>query len=81
MSRFAPAAIAIMIHAASAIDAGPANSGPAAITAGTYIVEPSHTRVQSTVSHMGFTNWYGDFAAPAAAFASIQKMLPPASSR
>jgi polyisoprenoid-binding protein YceI len=34
---------------------------PAAVQAGTYGVEPAHTRVQFTVSHMGFTEWYGDF--------------------
>lgn len=38
----------------------PANSNPSAVTAGRYTVEPGHTRVQFTVSHMGFTNWYGD---------------------
>lgn len=38
----------------------PANTDPAAVTAGSYVVEPGHTRVQFTVSHMGFTNWYGD---------------------
>ncbi len=39
---------------------GPANPDPAAVTAGRYVVEPVHTRVQFTVSHMGVTNWYGD---------------------
>jgi polyisoprenoid-binding protein YceI len=39
----------------------PANSNPAAVKAGTYTVEASHTRTQFTVSHMGFTDWYGDF--------------------
>ena len=38
-----------------------ANPNPAAVQAGTYGVEPAHTRVQFTVSHMGFTEWYGDF--------------------
>ena len=38
----------------------PADANPAAVTAGRYAVEPGHTRVQFTVSHMGFTNWYGD---------------------
>lgn len=32
-----------------------------AVKAGAYTVEPLHTRVQFTVSHMGFTDWYGDF--------------------
>ena len=39
----------------------PANTDPAAVKAGTYTVETSHTRTQFTVSHMGFTDWYGDF--------------------
>ena len=61
MSRLAPAAIALLINATGAIAAGPANPDPAAIVAGRCTVEPAHTRVQFTVSHMGFTNWYGDF--------------------
>lgn len=39
----------------------PANPNPSAVQPGAYKVEPSHTRVLFTVSHMGFTNWYGDF--------------------
>ncbi|MCB8875245.1 YceI family protein [Acidisoma silvae] len=31
------------------------------VTAGTYNVEPYHTRIVFSVSHMGFTTWYGDF--------------------
>lgn len=38
-----------------------ANPAPAAIQAGTYGVETNHTRVQFSVSHMGFSDWYGDF--------------------
>ena len=38
----------------------PANTDPAAVTAGRYAVEPSHTRLQFSLSHMGFTHWYGD---------------------
>ena len=34
---------------------------PADVKAGTYIVEPSHTRVLFIVSHMGFSDWYGNF--------------------
>ena len=34
---------------------------PAAVQAGTYDVEPLHTRVLFSVSHMGFTTWYGEF--------------------
>ena len=38
----------------------PANTNPAAVTPGRYAVEPSHTRLQFSLSHMGFTHWYGD---------------------
>ncbi|MDR3532880.1 MAG: YceI family protein [Rhodopila sp.] len=34
---------------------------PAATQAGAYSVEPYHTRVLFSVSHMGFTTWYGEF--------------------
>ena len=37
------------------------DTNPAHVKAGTYQVEPSHTRVLFAVSHMGFTTWYGDF--------------------
>jgi polyisoprenoid-binding protein YceI len=38
-----------------------ANAAPTAVQAGDYTVDASHTRTQFTVSHMGFTDWYGDF--------------------
>ena len=34
---------------------------PASVQAGVYSVEPVHTRVLFSVSHMGFSTWYGDF--------------------
>ena len=34
---------------------------PAAVQAGAYDVEALHTRVLFSVSHMGFTTWYGEF--------------------
>ena len=34
---------------------------PSAVKAGTYAVEPTHTRIAFAVSHMGFTTWFGDF--------------------
>jgi polyisoprenoid-binding protein YceI len=40
---------------------GAANPDPAAVKPGSYAVEPRHTRVLFSVSHMGFTTWYGDF--------------------
>lgn len=36
-------------------------TNPDAVKAGTYHVEPSHTRILFAVSHMGFTDWYGNF--------------------
>ena len=34
---------------------------PAKVQEGAYTVEPQHTRVLFSVSHMGFTTWYGEF--------------------
>ena len=34
---------------------------PAAVQAGTYGVEPYHSRVLFAVSHLGFSTWYGEF--------------------
>lgn len=55
-------ALLIALIASPSLAAGPANPDPAAVTAGNYAVEPWHTRVQFSVSHMGFSDWYGDFA-------------------
>ncbi len=57
----------------SALAQGPANPDPAAVKPGAYAIEPSHTRVVFSVSHMGFTTWYGDFPG-----ASGQLVLDPA---
>src|SRR5471032_2488873 len=46
----APAAIAL-----------PTGPKPAAVQAGGYAVEPSHTKVLFSLSHLGFTTWYGEF--------------------
>jgi polyisoprenoid-binding protein YceI len=51
------AAVPASLHAQSPV----ANPAPAAVQAGNYKLETSHTRVQFTVSHMGFSDWYGDF--------------------
>lgn len=39
----------------------PANPDPTAVQGGTYAVEPQHTRVLFSVSHLGFTTYYGEF--------------------
>ena len=38
-----------------------ADTSPGAVRPGSYTVEPSHTRILWSVSHMGFSTWYGDF--------------------
>ena len=55
-------ALAMLLAAAAPTSAQPiANTNPHLIQAGSYSVEPTHTRVQFNVSHMGFTTWTGDF--------------------
>jgi polyisoprenoid-binding protein YceI len=54
------AAVALTVPAAHA--QSPANPDPSAVKPGVYKIEPSHTRVLFSVSHMGFTTWYGDFS-------------------
>jgi polyisoprenoid-binding protein YceI len=51
----------LFLAATNAIAAGPASHDPKTVQAGAYAVEPNHTRVQFSVSHMDFTHWYGDF--------------------
>ncbi|WP_158915302.1 YceI family protein [Caulobacter sp. S45] len=65
MSHHKPLAVLsalALLTLASATQAGPANPDPAAVKGGSYVIEPHHTRVLFSVSHMGFTTWYGDFA-------------------
>lgn len=58
----APLLAALALAAgAPALAQSPANPAPAAVHAGTYQVEPAHTRITWSVSHMGFTTWFGDF--------------------
>jgi polyisoprenoid-binding protein YceI len=51
------------------------DTNPADVKAGTYQVEPSHTRVLFAVSHMGFTTWYGDFTKAAGSLTLDPKAL------
>ena len=68
-SKFALASAAILVLSIGAgFAAGaqapmqvPGNPDPAAVQAGDYAVEPSHTRIQFSVDHLGFSTWYGDF--------------------
>lgn len=56
-----PLLAAALLALASTPAAAQANPDPAAVQAGTYKVEAAHTRVLFSVSHMGFSTWYGDF--------------------
>jgi polyisoprenoid-binding protein YceI len=56
---YAAALLAALVAPAAAQDAP--NFDPAKVEAGSYAVEPNHTRVLFSVSHMGFTTWYGEF--------------------
>ena len=48
---FAPSAFAAPV---------PGSPDPAAVQPGAYTVEPTHTRILFSLSHMGFSTWYGD---------------------
>jgi polyisoprenoid-binding protein YceI len=39
-----------------------AQTAPAAVQAGSYALETSHARVLFSLSHFGFSTWYGDFS-------------------
>lgn len=56
------AALALGLAVSGAAWAQPAvTTNPQAVQSGAYRLEPIHTRVLFSVSHMGFTTWYGDF--------------------
>ena len=55
------AAGAAMLITGAAQAAGPANPDPTSVQPGTYKVESGHTRIEFSLSHMGFSTWYGDF--------------------
>jgi len=61
MFRSLIAAALIVAPVAAYAQSPVANPAPTAVQAGDYTVESAHTRVQFTVSHMGFSDWYGDF--------------------
>ncbi len=75
MSRRHAALSAVLALALTgpALAQGPASPDPAAVKPGAYSIEPNHTRVMFSVSHMGFTTWYGEFPG-----ASGQLTLDPA---
>lgn len=81
--------LAILL-ACAAVPAGAqsASHDPAKVEAGTYSVEPNHTQVMFTVSHMGFSNYTGSFTGasgdltldPKTASASALKVSVPVAS-
>ena len=81
--------LAILL-ASAAVPAGAqsASHDPAKVEAGTYSVEPNHTQVMFTVSHMGFSNYTGSFTGasgdltldPKTASASALKVSVPVAS-
>jgi polyisoprenoid-binding protein YceI len=59
-SQTAAAIAALVLGLAGAAAAAP--TPPAQVQAGTYAVEPTHTRVVFAVDHFGTSTWYGDFS-------------------
>lgn len=57
----AAAALSALLATPAAAQPAAPSTDPSAVQAGTYAVEPTHTRVMFAVSHMGFTTWFGDF--------------------
>ena len=81
------AALALAV-AASALAQSPATHDPARVEAGTYDVDPNHTQVMFSVSHMGFSTYTGTFSGasgeltldPKTASASALKVSVPVAS-
>ena len=60
LSRAAVALACLTLAGSAAAQSGP-STNPQAVQAGTYNVEPMHTRILFSVLHMGFTHYFGDF--------------------
>lgn len=54
--------VALLASVPAVLYAQAADPAPAAAQAGSYNVEPSHTRVGFSVLHFGFTDYYGEFS-------------------
>ncbi len=65
MNRFRVLPFSAILLAASSLvslaEAPAFSRDPATVEAGAYAVEPNHTRILFSVSHLGFSTWYGDF--------------------
>ncbi|MDQ2859952.1 MAG: YceI family protein [Pseudomonadota bacterium] len=75
------ASLALMSVSTQAWPASAPMAAPdfAAVQPGGYAVEPTHTRILFSLSHLGFTTWYGDFSHASGA-ATIDPAHPSASS-
>ncbi|MGI8839578.1 MAG: YceI family protein [Caulobacteraceae bacterium] len=74
------AALALLAASAHAQPAPPTASRDfSAVKAGDYAIEPVHTRILFSLSHLGFSTWYGDFT-HASGTARIDPAHPAASS-
>ena len=60
LKLFVAAGAAVLVSGA-AYAAVPGNPDPRAVQPGAYKVEPGHTRIEFSLSHMGFSTWWGDF--------------------
>ncbi len=54
-------ALAALVSSPVLAQQGP-DTNPAQVESGTYSVDPAHTQILFSVSHMGFTTYYGRFA-------------------
>ncbi len=61
VSSFLWACVAAFTLGSASLAQAAASNDPAKVQAGTYDVEPIHTRVLFSVTHFGFTHYYGDF--------------------
>ncbi len=59
--RILSSAGALLLLAGASHAQTPADPNSASVRSGNYVVEPHHTRVLFSVSHFGFSTWYGDF--------------------
>jgi polyisoprenoid-binding protein YceI len=57
-----PIALSAALLVGGAAQAQTVSHDAGATQEGAYSVEPSHTRVLFSVSHLGFTTWYGEFS-------------------
>jgi polyisoprenoid-binding protein YceI len=69
MRQFFLLAPALLIGGAALAQSQPSSPDPGRVQSGNYVIDPSHTRVQFTVNHLGFTHFNGDFTSVAGTMA------------